>query len=200
VTPLAQRFVDAFVALAAQGPLSCALTGGSAATTLYPHLAQAPLDWSKVDFYVSDERCVALDHPDSNYRVLKTVLPRARLHAVRTELPPDEAAADYARRLPPRLDVVHLGVGPDGHVASLFPGHLLLAETHLRVAALTDSPKPPPARVTFTLPTLCSAHQVWFLVTGEGKQAAVQAARSDPQSSLPAALVSRGARSSTWFL
>jgi len=186
-------------AITARGRFTCALTGGSAATTLYPRLATADLDWSRTDFFLSDERCVPLDHADSNYRILREAIPHARLHAVNTELPPAQAASDYARQLPDQLDLIHLGMGPDGHVASLFPGHALLHETQLRVAALTDSPKPPSARVTFTLPTLTSARELWFLVLGAAKRPAADEARNDPHSLLPAALVQRGAAHTTWF-
>lgn len=195
-------FVAAFLSRvrACSGVFTCALTGGSAATTLYPRLAQSELDWSRVRFFLSDERLVPLDHPDSNYRALRQALPRAVLEPVRTELPPAEAAAEYARRLPPTLDLVHLGLGPDGHVASLFPGHALLAERALTVASLTDSPKPPPARVTFTLSTLTAAREVWFLVVGASKRPVVEAVQHDLTCSFPAALVARAARSTTWFL
>ncbi|MFZ5444886.1 MAG: 6-phosphogluconolactonase [Myxococcota bacterium] len=195
-------FVAEFVARvrAGSGVFTCALTGGSAASALYPLLRDVELDWSRVHFFLSDERCVPLDHPDSNYRALRAALPRARLEPVRTELPPAEAAREYAARLPAQLDLVHLGLGPDGHVASLFPGHALLGEREVRVAALTDSPKPPAARVTFTLPTLFAAREVWFLVVGGAKRPVVEAVRHDPTCSFPAALVERGARSTTWFL
>lgn len=202
VKAAADQFVAAFLSRvrATPGVFTCALTGGSAATKLYPLLAASDLDWARVQFFLSDERCVPLDHADSNYRVLREVLPRARLEAVRTDLSPAAAAEDYARRLPAQLDLVHLGVGPDGHVASLFPGHALLAERSLRVASLTDSPKPPAARVSFTLPTLTDARETWLLVVGEAKRPVVEAAQHDATSQLPVALVARGARSTTWFL
>jgi len=194
------RFVSAATeAISQRGVFTCALTGGSA-VKMYPQLAQEKLDWSRMEFFVSDERLVPLESPDSNYRAVREALPMARIHPVRVQLSPDEAAADYARLLPVQLDLIHLGMGPDGHVASLFEGHPMLYEERLRVVAVTDSPKPPPERVTFTLPTFAQAREVWFLITGDNKKAAAQAARTDPKSKLPAALVHRVARRALWFM
>lgn len=195
-----RRFVEtANAAIAERGRFTCALTGGSA-VKMYALLAKAPLDWSKIDFFFSDERLVPLESPDSNYKACREAMPQARLHPVRTLLSPEAAAQDYARLMPTHFDLVHLGMGPDGHVASLFPGHKLLGERHLKVAAIVDSPKPPLERVTFTLPTLAAAREVWFLISGEAKKPAANAARNDPHSQLPAAIVHRVARRSTWFL
>jgi 6-phosphogluconolactonase len=197
----ATRFVQAAKsAIAERGAFTCALTGGSA-VKMYPLLAKEEgLDWSRIELYLSDERLVPLESPDSNYRAAREALPMAKLHPVRVALSPEEAAADYARQLPDQLDLIHLGMGPDGHVASLFPGHRLLLEKSARVAAVVDSPKPPAQRVTFTMPTFRAAREVWFLVVGESKRAAAHEARFDPASKLPAAQVHRAARSTTWFL
>jgi 6-phosphogluconolactonase len=196
----AARFVKAAtVAIAERGVFTCALTGGSA-VKMYPLLAKEKLDWSRIELFLSDERLVPLESPDSNYRAAREALPMAKLHPVRVALPPDEAAADYARQLPDHLDLIHVGMGPDGHVASLFPEHRLLREQRVRVGSVTDSPKPPKERVTFTLPTFATAREVWFLVVGESKKPAAHAARTDSTSRLPAALVQRSARSTTWFL
>ncbi|MBL8909372.1 MAG: 6-phosphogluconolactonase [Archangium sp.] len=196
----AARFAKAAnAAIAERGVFTCALTGGSA-VKMYPLLAKEKLDWSRIELYLSDERLVPLESPDSNYRAAREALPMAKLHPVRVALNPEAAAADYARQLPDQLDLIHLGMGPDGHVASLFPEHALLSEKTKRVAAVTDSPKPPLQRVTFTLPTFRSAREVWFLVVGESKRAAAHEARFDAASKLPAALVHRAARSATWFL
>lgn len=195
-----QKFVEkARRAIEERGVFTCALTGGSA-VKLYPLLAKEDLDWSRIEFFVGDERLVPLEHADSNYRAVREALPQARIHPVRTELSPDEAAADYARLLPDELDLIHLGMGPDGHVCSLFPGHPLLKERARKVAAILDSPKPPPQRVTFTRPVLENARELWFLITGdEKKRALAEEARTDPRASTPAAIVNRGARRSTWF-
>lgn len=192
-------------AIAARGVFTVALTGGSAAKALYPRLARARVDWAKTHVSFGDERCVPPDDAESNFKLARDVflgpagIPEANVHRIRGEAPPAEAAADYARTLPV-LDVVHLGLGPDGHVCSLFPGHPLLAEGTARVAALTDSPKPPAARVTLTRVALREARALWFLVTGDAKRDVVHAVLSDSTSTLPAALAMRDAQSCTWFL
>lgn len=188
-------------AIATRGRFTCALTGGSAARLVYPALARARIDWAKVCFFYGDERCVPMDHPDSNHRQASAALGRtgARFFPIDGSRPPEVAAAEYEERLMP-LDVVHLGVGPDGHVCSLFPGHALSAESGRRAMAIFDAPKPPPRRVTLTLPALLEARSLWFLVMGKEKQEAVRAALRSPQSSLPAALVHRAAAQSVWFL
>ncbi len=199
---VALRTVEvARAAIAQRGRFTCALTGGSAATLVYPTLAKAELDWTKVDFFYGDERCVPWDHPDSNHRHASVALGQtgARFHPIDGTRPPEEAAADYEGRLLP-LDVVHLGVGPDGHVCSLFPGHPLLAESRRRAMPIFDAPKPPPRRVTLTLPALLEARSLWFLVAGHEKREAVREALRSPRSSLPAALAHRGAAQSLWFL
>jgi 6-phosphogluconolactonase len=191
----------AHASIFARGRFTCALTGGSAAKQLYPALAHAKLDWSRVQFYYGDERCVPIDSVESNHAQAYAALGRtgATFHHVDTRKPPAAAARDYEANLPP-LDLVHLGMGPDGHVCSLFPGHALLEDEVDRVASLTDSPKPPPARVTLTFRGLREAKHLWFLVLGEGKREAVKAALTDPQSPLPAARAHRLAAISLWFL
>ncbi len=187
-------------AIAARGRFSVALTGGSAASTLYPALAEAALPWADVHVYFGDERSVPPDHADANYRVAKeafldrVAIPAANVHRMRGELPPAEAAELYEAELAKEsgvLDVVHLGMGPDGHVCSLFPGHALLSERTRLVASLTDSPKPPPSRVTLTLPALERARSVWFLAFGEAKAKTVLTALMDPSATSTAALVQR---------
>jgi 6-phosphogluconolactonase len=191
----------AAAAIARRGRFRCALTGGTAARVLYPLLARARVDWRLVDFYYGDERCVPPGHADANHRVAYEALGStgARFHPVDGEAPPEAAAIAYEAALP-ALDVVHLGVGPDGHVCSLFPGHRLLEDRGRRVAAILDSPKPPPARVTLTLSALREARSLWFLVTGENKREAVRDSLRNPTSRLPAALAHRAAVESLWFL
>jgi 6-phosphogluconolactonase len=192
-------------AITARGVFTLALTGGSAAKALYPRLGRARVDWAKTHVYFGDERCVPPDDAESNFKLARDVflapagLPTANVHRIRGEAPPADAAAEYARALPV-LDVVHLGLGPDGHVCSLFPGHALLAESTARVASLTDSPKPPPARVTLTRAALREARALWFLVTGDAKRDVVHTVLNDSTSTLPAALAMREAQSCTWFL
>lgn len=201
---------SARAAVDARGLFTMALTGGSAATVLYPVLAQAVLPWERTHVFFGDERCVPADHPDSNYRLARETflsrvpIPEANVHRMRGELPPTEAAAEYERVLDEvaggALDVVHVGVGPDGHVCSLFPGHALLDEKKRLVASLTDSPKPPPSRVTLTFPALSRARSLWFLVSGANKAEAVRAALLDPDSDLPAARARRQAVEARWLL
>ncbi|HEY4223800.1 MAG TPA: 6-phosphogluconolactonase [Myxococcota bacterium] len=197
-------------AVTARGIFSVALTGGSAATTLYPVLAQAALPWNKVHVFFGDERCVPPEHADSNYKLAQETflsrvpVPEANIHRIRGEIAPADAAAEYERVLVDVvggvLDVVHVGMGPDGHICSLFPGHPLLKEQAKLVASLTDSPKPPPARVTLTMPALQKARGLWFLVAGGNKADAVREALTDPSSTLPVALATRAHRNPTWLL
>jgi 6-phosphogluconolactonase len=201
---------EAALAVKERGLFSLALTGGSAASVLYPVLAQAPLPWERVHVFFGDERSVPPDHADSNYRLAResflsrVPIPAAHVHRMHGEAPPAEAALAYERELQTItggvLDVVHIGVGPDGHICSLFPGHPLLQVTDALVASLTDSPKPPPARVTLTMAALAKARALWFLVAGGNKAEAVRSAVLDPASTLPAAVAHRGARSSRWLL
>lgn len=196
-------------AVAARGRFTLALTGGSAAELCYPVLAQAPLPWDSLHVFFGDERCVPPDHADSNYALAartllsRVPLPAANLHRVRGDIEPATAAAEYQEALSSvaggALDLVHLGMGPDGHVCSLFPGHALLASDRL-VASLVDSPKPPTARVTLTLRALAQARELLFVVAGAAKAEAVRAALLDPASQLPAALASRAGRQVHWLI
>jgi len=214
---LAAELVDQTVraateAIARRGRFTVALTGGSAATVLYPVLAQAQLPWDKVHVFFGDERCVPPDHNDSNYKLakdtfLKTApIPEQNVHRARGEDSAASAAAAYEATLlrvtdgTGALDIVHVGMGPDGHVCSLFPGHALLADERRLVAPITDSPKPPPSRVTLTLQALSRARSLWFLVSGAGKAEAVKAAILDPSSTLPAALAARRGADVRWML
>jgi 6-phosphogluconolactonase len=199
-------------ALARQGRFSCALPGGSVAEAFLPGLAEASIDWTRLDLFWGDERAVPPDHADSNYGLARRLLlarvaaDPARVHRIPAEAPDLAAAAQgYARELtralgdPPRLDLVVLGVGPDGHVCSLFPGHPLLAEEARWVAPVFDAPKPPPARITLTLRALAAADVVWVAAFGEAKAEVVRAALEDPRSPLPVARVAREAKQA-WFL
>lgn len=200
-------------ALAARGSFAIALPGGSVADTFFPSLARLPLDWSRTTFFWSDERAVPVSDSESNYGVARALwlepakVPAASIYRMQAEVPDlDRSAADYAEQMvrvlgrPPRLDLVLLGVGPDGHVCSLFPGHPLLREEQRWVAPIDDSPKPPPRRLTLTLPALEAAELVVVAALGRSKAAAVRLALHDPQSSLPLALVTRRARRSLFLL
>jgi 6-phosphogluconolactonase len=205
----ARRFAEAArAAIAARGAFTVALTGGGAAKDVYPLLRFADVEWPKVHVFWGDERCVPPDHADSNHRLAREAFLAhvpAVVHRMRGEDDPDAAARAYDDELRSvcgaerALDVVHLGVGPDGHVCSLFPGHALLDDARF-VAWLDDSPKPPPRRVTLGMPALAAARAIWFLVGGRSKEQPVREALLDPASPLPCARAHRAARSSTWLL
>jgi 6-phosphogluconolactonase len=191
---LAIRLLDA---QAERGSASVVLTGGGIAAKTYAALRDAPIrdavDWSRVDFWWGDERFLPSGHPDRNETQARAALldalpvDPARVHAMPPAGGPDgndpEAAATrYADALAadarpgtarlPHFDVVLLGVGEDGHVASVFPEHPVVYETR-PVAAVRGSPKPPPVRITLTLPALNTAEEVWLLAAGAGKASAV---------------------------
>lgn len=164
-------------AFAARGRerFSLVLPGGSVATTVFPLLREAALDWARVDLLWGDERLVPLTHADSNYALAKPLLldfvaPRgARVHPV------DAAAPDQYEAVVRNvgLDFVLCGLGPDGHVCSLFPGHPVLDEAQRWVSVLHDSPKPPPSRATLTLPALRAASAVVVMALGASKREVV---------------------------
>ena len=164
------------------GARTLVLAGGSTPRRCHELLADLEVEWGRVSVLFGDERCVPPDHPDSNYlmareSLLDRVAP-ATVYRMPAELGPDEGAAEYSRVVAAvsPLDVVVLGVGEDGHTASLFPGHPALKAEGLAVG-IRDSPKPPPERVTLTLPVLRAARLVIVLATGAGKADAVQRAK-----------------------
>ncbi|HEY8643068.1 MAG TPA: 6-phosphogluconolactonase [Candidatus Dormibacteraeota bacterium] len=167
----------------AGGARTLVLAGGTTPGLAYQELAGMDVAWGRVTVLFGDERCVPPDDPESNYRMAReTLLSRvvpASVHRMAGELGPDEAAAEYesvVRTLEP-LDVVLLGVGEDGHTASLFPGNPALEAASL-VTGVRGAPKPPPERVSLTFRTLRSAHLVLVLATGAGKADAVVKARA----------------------
>jgi 6-phosphogluconolactonase len=164
------------------GARSLVLAGGTTPRRCYEILAGLEVEWGRVAVLFGDERCVAPEHPDSNYRMAREALlahvAPATVYRMPAELGPEEGAREYARVVEAvaPLDFVLLGVGEDGHVASLFPGHPLLKAAGL-TAGIRDSPKPPPERVTLTLGAIRDARQVLILATGAGKADAVARAR-----------------------
>jgi 6-phosphogluconolactonase len=200
-------------ALGARGRFAVGLPGGSVATTFFPGLARLRFDWSRTEFFWGDERAVPPDDPESNYRMARALwldpagVAAERVHRMPGEAPDlEHAAALHATELvrilgtPPRLDFVLLGVGPDGHVCSLFPGHPLLREDQRWVAAVQDAPKPPPRRLTLTLPALAAAERVVLAALGREKADALHQALEDPTSSLPVARLARRARQVVFLL
>jgi 6-phosphogluconolactonase len=165
-----------------EGSRTLVLAGGTTPARCYELLAEQEVEWGRVTVLFGDERCVPPDDPDSNYRMAReTLLDKvapATVHRMPAELGPDEGAAEYSaivEALAP-LDVVVLGIGEDGHTASLFPGHPVLDAKGL-VSGVRNSPKPPPERVTLTMAALQGARQVIILATGAGKAKAVALAR-----------------------
>jgi 6-phosphogluconolactonase len=183
--PMAERF-------------SCGITGGSTALIFLGALRDAEVDWSRVRLYWGDERAVPPDHPDSNFgmaeQVLLQPLGKRAPTAVRMMGEVEDlaaAAAAYESTLKTdldrgRLDLLILGIGEDGHICSLFPGHDALEVSERWVIAIDDSPKPPPSRLTLTLPFVLSAAQIWIVVVGARKLNVLQhaVARQTPETPL----------------
>lgn len=158
------------------------VAGGSTPKRAYRLLAERPLAWGRVTVLFGDERCVPPSDPESNYRMAKQeLLDRVHpgsVHRMPAELGAEEGAQLYdrvVRGLSP-LDLVLLGMGPDGHTASLFPGHPALDAPGCAVA-VHGAPKPPPDRVSLTLGALREARRVVFLITGDDKAEALARAQ-----------------------
>jgi len=178
-------------AIAARGRLTLVLAGGHTPRPLYRRLATAPLEWSRVFFFWGDERAVPPDHPDSNYGMARQELLEPigarpeQVFRIPAELPPEQAAAAYEATLRsffelapgqwPVFDLVLLGLGADGHTASLFPDTPAVAVTDRAVVA-QFVPAVGAWRITLTLPVLNAARQVLFLVQGAEKARALRAA------------------------
>ena len=177
-------------AIGERGRFTVALAGGSTPKATYEILARDyadELDWSKVHIFFGDERTVPPDHEDSNYRMAQRTLlshvPVGSVHRMRGELPPAEAAAAYEEELreffgasdePPSLDLILLGIGEDGHTASLFPETSAL-EIHDRWVVANPVLKLETTRLTLTVPVINSALAVNFLVAGDGKAEVLKA-------------------------
>jgi 6-phosphogluconolactonase len=176
-----------------------AITGGSTPRVAYERAATLREDWSGVDFWFTDERCVAPDHEHSNFgmadRALLSRAEGATIHRMRGELGPEDGAAAYENELaefgPESLDLILLGMGPDAHICSLFPGDDALGERERRVVGV-DTPGMAPlvSRITLTLPVVSASAQKVFLITGEDKADAVRRVlRGPPDPNAPGSLV-----------
>ena len=215
---VAEQLVARLAAIQAEGRApSLVLTGGTIAGEIYRVMADLDtdaVDWMQVDFWWGDERYVPADSTDRNDRGAELDLldvvgaDPARVHAMPAadEVHPDvaNAAASYAELVRTHgsgeFDLVLLGVGPDGHVASLFPGFPQLDVEDDITAPVTDSPKPPPERVSLTYRALNNTRATWFLVSGDGKaDAAAQAIGGADLHAIPAA-GARGQDETVWFL
>ena len=179
------------------GSLSCALSGGATALIFLPALRAAKVDWSKITLFWADERAVEPDDPESNYgladRMLLSPLGRKAPRAIRMTFDSPnlwDAARNYdnilARELSGRpLDLAVLGVGDDGHIASLFPAHDALLEDHARVVAVDDAPKHPKRRLSLTMRYLLQTQNIWIVAVGARKLPVIQAALSRTQKATP---------------
>jgi 6-phosphogluconolactonase len=184
----AERIAEALEkAIAADSAASLALAGGTTPRAAYEALAKIPgIDWSKVSVYFGDERAVPPTHPDSNFAMAKAALfervplPAANIHRIAADDPDQERAARaYEALLPARISVLVLGIGEDGHTASLFPGSPALDERTRRVLPVIG-PKPPPQRLSITPPVIESAQLCIVLANGAGKAEPVRRALKDP--------------------
>lgn len=197
---LARVLAAAQDALAQRGAFDLVLAGGHTPRKLYRALRTAGADWQRWHVWFGDERCVPPTDPERNSRMASdawlghVAIPVANVHAIPAEFGAREAAMRYARELRAvdTFDLVLLGLGEDGHTASLFPGHAWgTAEDAPSALAVFDAPKPPPERVSLSAARLAHALQVLFLVEGSGKRDAVRAwKRGD---SIPAAAIMPGA-------
>ena len=221
----AARLVTAIVdAQSSRGQADIVLTGGSMGTALLVSLGHNPardaIDWRLLNVWWGDERFLPAGDPERNETQAREALldavplDPARVHGMPASDEPDgadvdAAAARYAEELTaaappgrnvPEFDVLMLGVGPDAHVASLFPEHPALHERDAAVIGVRGAPKPPPVRISMTFQSLCAARDVWFLVSGADKAGAVGLALSGAGPlQAPAAGVT-GIRSTTWLL
>src|SRR5574341_1042569 len=207
-------------AIAAHGRFTIALAGGATPRATYARLALAPccdrVDWSRTWVFFGDERGVPPEHPDSNYAMAhatllaKVPVPAPQVRRIRGEAEdPEAAAAEYAKALAqtfgtrrgelPRFDLVLLGLGVDGHTASLFPGSPVLKEIFRTVVAVHAAAAAVPQRLTLTLPVFNAAARVIFLVSGPEKAKVVEAVLAD-RAMLPAAMIRPDSGDLVWLL
>ena len=197
---------------------SCALSGGATALIFLGALKNANVDWSRITLFWADERAVRADDPESNYgtahRMLLEPLGAKAPRAFQMAFDPTQdrpgnsslgtAAMRYdtllARELGSRaMDLALLGVGEDGHICSLFPGHRALMADDLRVVAVEDAPKPPPRRLTLSLPFVLRTKKIWLIAIGPRKLPVLHAALSRTQRTTPLDLLMHQAKDVTVF-
>ncbi|XP_055626772.1 6-phosphogluconolactonase-like isoform X1 [Toxorhynchites rutilus septentrionalis] len=190
-------------AIAKRGIFRVGVSGGSIADILAEGMYDIRTDFTKWQIFFCDERIVPVDSKDSTYGVFERDMlsyrknvPKSAFFPVNCTLSPTEAAADYEKTIRkafnmenttdiPSFDLLILGIGPDGHTASLFPGHPLLDEKTKLIAAITDSPKPPPNRVTMTYPLINNAKICMFGAQGQSKAEVLKRILVDKDESLP---------------
>lgn len=196
-----------------RGRASVVLTGGGTGIGVLRHLGEqgGGIDWSKVHLFWGDDRFVPEDDDERNFKQARSALldkidiPAENVHPMAAsdgEFGDDikAAAATYERELEPEFDIHLLGMGPEGHINSLFPHTDAVREKSRLVVGVEDSPKPPPRRITLTLPAIQRSREVWLIVSGAGKADAVAAAinGADPVDVPAAGAV--GTDTTVWFL
>lgn len=211
---LKHRMTEAFEAMVtrAGGRVAVGLSGGGTALLFLGALREASVDWRSIALFWVDERAVGPDDPQSNFGAARRLLldPLGASGPMAWRMPADEpdlraAAASYddtlARELGAGggLDLVILGIGEDGHLASLFPGHRALLDDRMRVVAVEDSPKPPPRRLSMTLPFLGRSRDVWIVALGQRKKPVLQGAITGDRPTTPLSLLLRQAKHATVF-
>lgn len=200
------------------GFFSIGFSGGSIVRIVSAGLLnrQSDVDWASWRVFFCDERYVPLDNSDSNSKAVKdgflskVPIKAEQIFDLNPELELSAAAEDYRKKVQsvhgseglPRFDLLLLGMGPDGHTCSLFPGHALLNEDKLIVASISDSPKPPPQRITLTLPVVNNASSAAFIAAGAGKAAMVKRVLepAEGEDILPAGRVRPTNGQLTWYL
>lgn len=205
----------ALIAAKPEGNFSLALSGGSTPQRLFKLLAEKPwrgqIPWQRIHVFFADERFLPHDHPDSNYYSAYQLLlahvpvPAENLHPMPTDTTAEDGASRYEAELKayfgdtqPRFDLILLGMGPDGHTASLFP-----SQSHPVgpwVLPVHDAPKPPPTRLSLSLEVINLAHNVLFLVTGADKSEAISQIRDSSQPPLPAGQIQLDQGELVWLL
>jgi 6-phosphogluconolactonase len=211
---VAGRLITQLVDAQSEGGVArLVLTGGRVASKVYAAVAESPgnveVNWQRVEFWWGDERFLPAGDPERNETQARDAL-LSKLHVDPARVHPmpadtgqgaEAAAASYAEELAaagsPTFDVLMLGVGPDGHVASLFPGYPQVEVIDVAAVAVHDSPKPPPTRISLTMPLLSRTREVWFVVSGEDKAEAVAKALGDGD--VPAAQP-KGQNRTLWLL
>lgn len=180
-------------AIASRGRFLLVLAGGGTPKNIYALLRSAQADWQNWHIFYNDDRCLPVDHPDRNSLMAREAwlqhvpIPASQIHDIPTELGPVEGAKSYAQTLEGvgDFDLVLLGLGEDGHTASLFPGKD--SDDSVDAFPVFDAPKPPPERVTISAARLSRTRDVLFLVTGAGKQEPVDNWRQGQ--AIPATLI-----------
>jgi 6-phosphogluconolactonase len=207
---VAQRAVAHVIAAVAdataqRGVAHVALSGGTTPGRTYELLGARPAELAGLEVWFADERCVGPEDEESNFKLAADTLlgpadiEPGRVHRMVGELGPQRGAELYAAEIsehlidsPPLFDLVVLGIGPDGHIASLFPGAATLDAGEQTVClGISDSPKPPPERITLSLAVLRAARGCLLLATGEGKAEAIEGMLAEPSPHVPASLLRR---------